>query len=733
MQDNNSDFSFDSYYPEEEVTNPLENILPDDAFQPPVVNQAIELEPIDKYAVPPEDVFEVSEQYIEDFEEACNLEGVGYEAPRFPVWSEKMEGLMNGFYIFAAFSNAGKAMALDTPILKTNGKWTTIGDIKIGEKVWGDDGKPTTVVCKSKLFHNHKCYRITFDDKTTFVADADHLWLVYDKSIHFDENNKKVLKMRDIAENYYYLSGKCKYKKYRYAVPMQKPLEYEKKDLPIDPYVLGLWLGDGDSNSARMSCDTRDYENLKKNIEACGYHVTDIQKNNSKHGGTYTICTEKRKKKNNSFNSLLRELNLIKNKHIPEMYLHASIEQRFALLQGLLDTDGHSGLRGCEFSQKEKSKINNTFGELLSSLGIKYGKQLKRTKCCGKDFYSYRYIFRSDKQNPCFRLDRKIRALSENSKPRSIKYKTIVNVEPVQTMTTQCIEVNNKSHCFCVGKTLTVTHNTAYMMNLALDYALHEPNKLFMIYYSLDDTKEDVLARIVSMRTRIPISVVRKPKRYEKMIEEGCDNSSAYQAMLEARKKGIEEIKTLSKHFMVVDSEKIDCIERMLNHAKMVKRYLQNRDPENNVIIVIDSLMDINIDSQNFREEKDRNTKISRLVKQYATTEIKCPIFGTAHVKKNTAKRVTISDLKESGRYEYDARVVCLLSNDVSRNGQNATVYYNSVGSTEKNPVLEIQWAKNKASSFKERTYCYFLPEHSLANECNKEQMKQYDAIIYGD
>lgn len=382
MQDNNSDFSFDSYYPEEEVTNPLENILPDDAFQPPVVNQAIELEPIDKYAVPPEDVFEVSEQCIEDFEEACNLEGIGYEAPRFPVWSEKMEGLMNGFYIFAAFSNAGKS---------------------------------------------------------------------------------------------------------------------------------------------------------------------------------------------------------------------------------------------------------------------------------------------------------------------------------------------------------------AYMMNLALDYALYEPNKLFMIYYSLDDTKEDILARIVSMRTRIPISVVRKPKRYEKMIEEGCDNSSAYQAMLEARKKGIEEIKTLSKHFMVVDSEKIDCIERMLNHAKMVKRYLQNRDPENNVIIVIDSLMDINIDSQNFREEKDRNTKISRLVKQYATTEIKCPIFGTAHVKKNTAKRVTISDLKESGRYEYDARVVCLLSNDVSRNGQNATVYYNSVGSTEKNPVLEIQWAKNKASSFKERTYCYFLPEHSLANECNKEQMKQYDAIIYGD
>ena len=184
---------------------------------------------------------------------------------------------------------------------------------------------------------------------------------------------------------------------------------------------------------------------------------------------------------------------------------------------------------------------------------------------------------------------------------------------------------------------------------------------------------------------------------------------------------------------MVRDAEEISCIEKMLNHAKMVKAYLQARDEKANVIIVIDSLMDIDIDSEKFREERDRNTAISKLVKKYATVDIKCPIFGTAHVRKNSGKRVQISDLKESGRYEYDARAVFLITNDVSRNGQNAEIYYTDVNDSRKRPVLEIYWAKNKASSFKERTYCYFMPEYSLAREVDAEQTEVFDATIYAE
>ena len=233
------------------------------------------------------------------------------------------------------------------------------------------------------------------------------------------------------------------------------------------------------------------------------------------------------------------------------------------------------------------------------------------------------------------------------------------------------------------------------------------------------------------MRFRIPIAVVRKPKRFEKMIEEGAEDSAHYKNMLELREEAVTKIKDYANKFMVKDSEDIDCIEKMLNHAKMVKSYLQTRDPQSNVIIVVDSLMDINIDSKNYREEKDRNTAISQLIKHYATTEIKCPIFGTAHVRKNSGRRITISDLKESGRYEYDARAVFLITNDVSRNGQNAEIYYTQKDDTQKHPVLEIYWAKNKTSSFKERTYCYFSPDNSLAIEVKKEQQEEFDSIIY--
>ena len=272
---------------------------------------------------------------------------------------------------------------------------------------------------------------------------------------------------------------------------------------------------------------------------------------------------------------------------------------------------------------------------------------------------------------------------------------------------------------------------TAYVTNLALDYALHEANKLFLIYYSLDDTKEDVLSRIVAMRQRIPISVVRKPQRFLQKIREGENGSSAYEEQLKKRAEGIEELKQLSNRFRIVDTDTIDCVEKLLNHAKMIKKYLQGIDPENNILVCIDSLMDINIDSEKFREERDRNTKISQLVKNYANVELQCPIFGTAHVRKNTARHIQISDLKESGRYEYDARAVFLVSNDVSRNGQSAEIFYTVQGSSYKEPVIEIQWAKNKASSFKERSYCYFVPNYSLTTECGTAQIANYNSIVY--
>ena len=273
---------------------------------------------------------------------------------------------------------------------------------------------------------------------------------------------------------------------------------------------------------------------------------------------------------------------------------------------------------------------------------------------------------------------------------------------------------------------------TAYMLNLAMDYAKYEKNHLYLLYFTLDDSAQKLIPRIISMNKEIPISVSAKPRRYQEMIENGAEGSSVFQKMLEKRSEGLEELNMLSSHFLIQEQSDIQCAEKMLNLAKMYKTFVRMEDPKANLLVAVDSLMDINIDSANDRDEKERNTRISRMMKDWAENQLQCPVFGSAHLRKNTAgRRPQVSDLKESGRYEYDATAIFLIANDVSRSGQNADIYYSSPNDDEKHPVFEIQWAKNKASSFKERTYCFFTPEYSKATECSKELAAQFDAKIY--
>ena len=272
---------------------------------------------------------------------------------------------------------------------------------------------------------------------------------------------------------------------------------------------------------------------------------------------------------------------------------------------------------------------------------------------------------------------------------------------------------------------------TMLCMNLCYDYATHEENHLYGVFYTLDDDKQSLISRMLAMMQHIPISVAAKPLRWQAKIDNGEDGDGHIKEWLRLRAEGIQKLKDNSSHILVVDSNDINCIEKLLNHAKMVKRYVQARDEKANIIVFIDSLMDIHIDSEHYREEKDKNARVSQLIKRFAEVDLQCPIFGTAHIRKNTAKKAKISDLKESGRYEYDAKAVFIVHNDVSRNGQAAEIFF-SMDNGIKYPILEIQWAKNKASSFKERTYCAFFADESRAIECDNEQTQYYNNIVYG-
>lgn len=275
---------------------------------------------------------------------------------------------------------------------------------------------------------------------------------------------------------------------------------------------------------------------------------------------------------------------------------------------------------------------------------------------------------------------------------------------------------------------------SAILTNLIWAYCQNEENHLFGVYFSLDDSRNELIPRLIAMNQHIPISAAGKPQRYQEWIDEGDAQAEQYQEYLNKRQEGIEQLKRANHSFKIVDNDTIHCGEQILDYCMKLQDYVRSYDPQGNIIVGIDSLADIEWLSQDFRAG-DENAVVgftSKQVKSWAVDILKCPIFGTYHLRKiDQTKRPNIADMKSSGRLVYEASAIFLAHNDVSRNNQNASIYWMEEGNPELRPVIEVQWAKNKKSSFKGRTYFDFVPEQSYIIEATREEMQRYDSLIY--
>lgn len=384
----------------------------------------------------------------------------------------------------------GKALSLDTPIPTPEG-WKKMGELQEGDIVFDDKGKPTKILVTSDIFYNHDCYKVTFEDGEEIIADAEHIWRVMTKESRraFKRKCKRTKwgYKSEYRENkgYYNITTEemakdfCRKRKdgkgieYKYRVPMNQPLEYPQKDLPVHPYVLGVWLGDGDSDSTRITCSDKDFDEMRKHIEECGYSTKVCVRGKANAIGIDIGKGYKGNKRLNRFREQLRAAGVFKNKHIPIDYLQSSIEQRKELLKGLMDSDGYVSKSGqCEFVQSSKSFINQ-FSELLSSLGIKHKVREKQIKLKDDIKTAYSVTFYVSKENTCFKLQRKHARLKEKLSPRMLN-KSIVNIEKVKSVPTKCIGVASESNLFLAGKKMTVTHNTPFVSALAWGLGLLE-------------------------------------------------------------------------------------------------------------------------------------------------------------------------------------------------------------------------------------------------------------------
>lgn len=384
--------------------------------------------------------------------------------------------------------NSGKGNPLDTPVFLSpqdrGNKYPkkTIGDLKIGDKIYDNTGNLTEVIHLNPIVFE-EVYEVEFEDGEIIECNMEHLWSVYDKNF-LKRKEEKITCLRNTGFLYdnFKLQDKKNEKKieYRFHVPSCEPIQYPNiQYLPIDPYVLGLWLADGCINSPSITVGKEDLEDTEKRLQAlscltetraCSGQSTafliDIDKIKSFKKQGYDF----QESKAFSFKDKLRNLGILETKRIPQRYLYAPIEERLSLLQGIMDGDGHCDKNGhCEISQAEYHlDLLQDISKLLSSLGIKNNIHDKKATCNGKDFNAYRISFRTDKRMPCFRMQRKYDRLPDILDGVT-KTKAIVDVRKTgKKKAMRCITVSNDSGLFLCGDNYTVTHNSylsaPYMM-----------------------------------------------------------------------------------------------------------------------------------------------------------------------------------------------------------------------------------------------------------------------------
>jgi Rad3-related DNA helicase/serine/threonine protein kinase len=248
-----------------------------------------------------------------------------------------------------------------------------------------------------------------------------------------------------------------------HAILVADPLNLPEATLPIDPYFLGIWLGDGSSYSNEITTADPD---LISEIEKAEYTVRSLKSRPYR----YAVDDENGKAVSRwqpGMTGRLRTLGLLLNKHIPAIYLRASERQRRALLAGLLDTDGTVSRHGVVEFTSTNPQLTQDVQELLCSLGFRPSLRGGRSRYNGKDC-GPKWILSFTTNVSVFRLRRKVVAHKErlrNYSPERNRFRYIVAVREVPSRPVRCIQVDSSSHLYLAGKSMIPTHNSlAYLL-----------------------------------------------------------------------------------------------------------------------------------------------------------------------------------------------------------------------------------------------------------------------------
>ncbi len=607
-----------------------------------------------------------------------------------PTGFADLDNLTNGLHpgqmiVIAARPAVGKALALDTPLPTPTG-WTTMGEVAVGDELLGADGRPTTVVAATDVMVDRPCYEVHFSDGSVIVADEQHQWLTTTRASRRSaaKTPGSVRTTGEIAASLRVTSADHRL---NHAVPLTAPLALAERELLIPPYVLGAWLGDGHSASARVTTadpelvvhleaeglEVKPLGNLSyslclpKNVveaRACvvcggeflprtsqvktcgrscggraklvgGWSVQPSCPSCGRRSSGFALCAACRAG-TGTLQARLRTIGVLGDKNVPTEYLRASEAQRRALLAGLLDTDGTVAPSGVVQFAVTSRRLACGFRELVHSLGYRSGWSEKPVRGRLKESsISYTVTFSTD--DDVFRLERK-RLVHKDRRVRTFHRRDtrfITDVRSVPSVPVRCVEVSNEEHLYLAGRTMIPTHNSTLGLDIARAASIK--HGLASVIFSLEMGRNEIAMRLLSAEARVPLQKMRK----------GSMDDADWTRF--ARTMG-----SINEAPLYIDDSPNMSLMEIRSKCRRLK---QRADLK---LVIVDYLQ-LMTSGKRVESRQQEVSEFSRALKLLAK-EIEVPVIALSQLNRGpeqrTDKRPMVSDLRESGCLTADTRVL---------------------------------------------------------------------------
>ena len=530
-----------------------------------------------------------------------------------PTGFADLDSLTNGLHpgqmiVIAARPALGKALALDTP-LPTPAGWTTMGEVRVGDRLIDADGRPVTVVAATGVMHGRPCYEVEFSTGEIMIADGQHQWLTWSRAArrhqaqlsggrrnHARAACPAVVTTEQVAATLRSGTGQ----RPNHWVPVAGAIDLPDADLPMPPYVMGVWLGTGYSAGARLT--SQDQEIVMR-VEAAGMSVT------PRH-------------------AFLR---------IPACYLRASEAQRRALLAGILDVGAAVDSTGSVRLAVTGLQLAEDVRELVLSLGYRCAMTARPVRGRTGASPAREYLVSFATEDQVFLLSSKQHLHKERlgRYPRHARWRSIVGVRRVPSRPVRCVQVDSPDHLYLAGRGMIPTHNSTLALDLAR--AASVANGLTSVLFSLEMSRNEVTMRLLSAEARVPLHHMRTGQMGDE------DWTRLARRMSEV----------VNAPLFIDDSPNMSMMEIRAKCRRLKQR--------NDLRLVIIDYLQLMTSPKRVENRQQEVSDMSRSLKLLAK-ELHVPVVAVAQLNRGpeqrTDKRPLLADLRESGCLTAGTRIM---------------------------------------------------------------------------